>query len=65
VIWDIKSRGNIQNYTRANRDYCAKNIGEIKQDFKASLGVRSKDPISLAPYPTIVVAEGNIVHESA
>ncbi len=42
----------------------AQNIGEIKQGFKASLVVWSGDPFSLTSHPTMVVAEGEIVHES-
>jgi imidazolonepropionase-like amidohydrolase len=43
----------------------AQNIGEVRQGFKASLVVWSGDPFSLASYPTLVVAEGDIVHESS
>jgi imidazolonepropionase-like amidohydrolase len=43
----------------------AKNIGKIKQGFKASLGVWSKDLISHAACPTMVVVEGKVVHELA
>jgi hypothetical protein len=43
----------------------AKSIGKIKQRFKASLGVWSKDFILLAAIPTMVVAEGKVVHELA
>lgn len=42
----------------------AQNIGEVRQGFKASLVVWSGDPFSLASYPTLVVAEGDVVHES-
>jgi imidazolonepropionase-like amidohydrolase len=42
----------------------AQNIGEVRQGFKAFLVVWSGDPFSLASYPTLVVAEGDIVHES-
>jgi len=40
-----------------------KNIGKIKQRFRASLGVWSKDLISLAAIPTMVVADGRVIHE--
>jgi imidazolonepropionase-like amidohydrolase len=42
----------------------AQNIGEVREGFKASLVVWSGDPFSLASHPTLVVAEGDVVHES-
>ena len=42
----------------------AQNIGEVRQGFKASFVVWSGDPFSLASYPALVIAEGNVVHES-
>jgi imidazolonepropionase-like amidohydrolase len=37
-------------------------IGQIKPGFKASFVVWNGDPFSLTSYPTLVVAEGKIVH---
>lgn len=42
----------------------AQNIGEVRQGFKASFVVWSGDPFSLASYLALVVAEGELVHES-
>jgi imidazolonepropionase-like amidohydrolase len=42
----------------------AQNIGEVRQGFKASLVVWSVDPFSLASYLALVVAGGDLVHES-
>ena len=40
------------------------NIGEVRQGFKASFVVWSGDPFSLASYLALVVAGGDLVHES-
>jgi imidazolonepropionase-like amidohydrolase len=37
-------------------------IGQIKPGFKASFVLWNGDPFSLTSYPTLVVAEGKIVH---
>jgi imidazolonepropionase-like amidohydrolase len=42
----------------------AQNIGKVRQGFKASLVVWSGDPFSLASCLALVVAEGDVVHES-
>ncbi len=42
----------------------AQNIDEVRYASKASLVVWSGDPFSLASYPTLVVAEGDVVRES-
>jgi imidazolonepropionase-like amidohydrolase len=38
------------------------NIGEVRQGFKASIVVWTGDPFSLTSYPTLVLAEGKVVH---
>jgi imidazolonepropionase-like amidohydrolase len=43
----------------------AQNIDEVRQGFKASLVVWTGDPFSLTSYyPTLVLAEGKVVHGS-
>ncbi len=42
-----------------------KDIGKIKKDYKASLVVWNGDPFSLESYPTMVIAEGKVVHKES
>lgn len=41
----------------------AKNIGQIRAGFKASIVVWNGDPFSLSSYPILVIAEGRTVYE--
>lgn len=41
----------------------AEDIGQVKEDYLASLVVWEGDPFSLTGYPKMVVGEGSIVHE--
>ncbi len=40
----------------------AKNIGQVRQGFKASFVVWSGDPLSLTSHPIMVVAQGKAVY---
>jgi hypothetical protein len=39
-------------------------MGEVRHGFEASLVVWNRDLFSLASYPSLVVAEGEVFHDS-
>jgi imidazolonepropionase-like amidohydrolase len=66
LLWFGLSRaGAISKITRVPAEIIgAQNIGEVRKGFKASLVVWGGDPFSLTSYLTLVVAEGEVVHDS-